>query len=239
MSNETAFKDKMTKEWEQILTINYILENASDGNEDNRSIWKNPYENFKGVFGREFDGKTISDLNIDTKIDIYGLPVSDLKPLQKFNKIKELYIGCTNVKELDDIFYHTELEKLCCYNTPIQKINSLENLTKLKILCISKTNIENISSLSKLSELRKISLYKTKIKDLSPLRNLRNLEKVNFNFTRVSSLEPLYNLRKLKEVHCFSTNVSEQEVNKLKKILPKCKVYKEYEEPEGNYDDFA
>jgi len=86
------------------------------------------------------------------------------------------------------------------------------------------TKISDLSALADLKNLEKLYLNNTQGSDLSPLADLKNLEWLILIDTQVIDLSPLADLKNLNYLYIDNTKVSEEEIQKLKKALPKLEV---------------
>ena len=240
---EKEYWETLDEEWQKLLYINFIFETTIDEKQKGKyNFWTTPFENYENLFGdTKLDSKLNSGKIIEnlTKVDVYGTKITDIKPLEYLNNLKEFYCGSTNIMNLNSLSKTPNLEKLCCYNTSVVDITPLVGLLKLKRLCVSKSNISDISPLKYLVKLQKLSIYKTNVFDLSPLTEHVSLVKLNISFTPVAKLKALYNLHNLRELHCYQTKASAFEIQQVKMNLPNCNVINDYEVPETEYDDFA
>jgi len=60
---------------------------------------------------------------------------------------------------------------------------------------------------------------------LTPLAGLKNLEHLEFSNTPVSDVTPLAGLANLAALSLSDTQVSEEDIEKLKQVMPNCVVY--------------
>lgn len=166
-----------------------------------------------------------------------------------YQKLKELYLANNQIKDIDPIFKLTNLEVLSIEYNTIQKIdgieqlkklryinlsgcgirigfNSLASLTKLTELNVAGNNISNIKPFTAIKTLRHLNLTDNKVKDLSGIENLENLEELYLTQNRVTDITPLMKLKKLKIL--YMDNLKEEDLKKLRKALPDCRVNDSY-----------
>ena len=69
-----------------------------------------------------------------------------------------------------------------------------------------------------------LALIETPVSDLTPLANLTNLKILELGQTQVTDLSPLANLTKLTWVDLSDTETTDEEVAKLQKAFPNCRI---------------
>jgi len=89
---------------------------------------------------------------------------------------------------------------------------------------LSNTQVSDLSPLENLTNLEQLFLLNTPISEVSPLAKLTRLKTLDLGHTQVTDLSPLANLTKLKTLWLNDTNVTDEEVAKLQKALPNCRI---------------
>lgn len=97
-------------------------------------------------------------------------------------------------------------------------------LSDVRVIGVVDSTISDLSPFVKLTELRGIMLDGTPVTDLSPLAKLKKLEGLFINRTKVTDLSPLRTLSKLSLLRVAGTPVSDEEIAKLQKALPECRI---------------
>ena len=148
------------------------------------------------------DISALSGLTNLTRLSLYrNTEVTDLSPLSKMLRLKELSIQETLVSDLSPLSGLTNLSRLEASNTPISDISVLSNLSNLTWLKLESVKISDISALSDLTQLTVLLLQSTLVSDISPVSNLTELVELNLNHTLVSDLSPVSNLTNLDILH--------------------------------------
>ena len=140
-----------------------------------------------------------------------------------FNKIKDWFLVTQGLEILKvSVFYKYFLLAPygVIFNTEDYKDQILS--TEISLPC---NNIEDISPLAQLPHLTWVNLHKNNIKDLKPLKNLVNLESVNLSYNNIRDIRPLFDLNKLNYVNLVGNKNSFDQISKLNKKLPNCKIY--------------
>ena len=83
----------------------------------------------------------------------------------------------------------------------------------------------DIKLLAKLTKLEKLIITGNKITDLKPLVGLTELQALDLRRNKITDLSPLAELKQLKEVSLYANYITMEEVTKLEKALPKCKIF--------------
>jgi internalin A len=122
------------------------------------------------------------------------------------------------------VLYDYKTEKLYLDYNNISDISLLKNLTDLKYLSIQGNNISDLSPLRNLN-LRHLNLSNNNITDISPLKNLLNLEELDLSNNNITDISSLKNLKKLEHLNLMYNPIKKEDIRKLEKVLPKCKIY--------------
>ena len=86
-------------------------------------------------------------------------------------------------------------------------------------------NISDISILCNLKNLTNLSLWGNEIEDISTLSQLTNLNKLSIDNNNINDISPLYGLTNITEIDITGNQISEDQIAKLKEILPNCWFY--------------
>ena len=79
------------------------------------------------------------------------------------------------------------------------------------------------------ANLKTISFKGNNIKNISPLVHLSSLKKLILDKTAVDNILPLSKLKELKYLSVCYTKVTESQIKELKKSLPECDIYHDFE----------
>ncbi|MCE9547089.1 MAG: hypothetical protein K8T25_16565 [Planctomycetia bacterium] len=112
------------------------------------------------------------------------------------------------------------------YGKKVNDLSPLAELNDLEQLRLSSTNVSDLSPLAGLKNLYEVDLDETKVSDLSPLAGLKSLERIHLDYTKVGDLSPLAGLKKLFDLSLVKAEVTEEQVQRLHKALPKCKIFR-------------
>ena len=174
----------------------------------------------------------------------------DLSPLKKIDNLNSLSLERVQIKDLRPLNNHTNLQNLSLIGSSISNLKTIKNLNNLEMLDLTKTNIVDITPLKYLTSLKRLGLGQTRVSNLDSLCELVNLWDLNLSETRIgngdlyalnklpnlsflylratqiSSLEPLKGCRKLSMLSIEDcTNIKDEQIEELKKILPKLIIY--------------
>jgi Leucine-rich repeat (LRR) protein len=122
---------------------------------------------------------------------------------EDFDKIKSIY------------FRHSTLDD-------ISIVSKMRNLESFDIADAEK--VSDLSPLKGHTKLKRLLVQENSISDISVLTNLTELEEVHLGRNPIEDISPLLGLKKLKVIDIRTTKVSLQNVEKLMKALPNCKI---------------
>lgn len=182
-------------------------------------VWKQAFSKQLNESSRE----GMHQLVEKQSLQITGLALADLSPLNEFVRLTQLHLAgtaITSITAMDNIMH---LVSLHVTNGPLKNIESLDRFSHLKELDISNTAVEDLGPLSALTTLQKINCAGTQVKRLDPLKNLKELEILDCSNTLVSKLDPVISLP-LSSLKCFNTKISVKQVEKFRKANPVCEV---------------
>lgn len=181
----------------------------------------------------------IYDKNLETAIRFECGKLSETLTLEDFQKVTELDLRNSDIKDLQGIQFLTNLKELDLAGNNLKNIGNLKNLTSLQILKLNENNIEDIQALNYLTNLEQLDLYANKISDLSPLaelvklkelgvmenkvedvsclKGLLNLETLVLQNNEISDITSLGNLVNLKELYLGSNKI--KDISALKNLV--------------------
>lgn len=184
------------------------------------------------AFGDSYLGKHFSDAEMQCLKNLTSTryllldytKVSDLSPLVNSTKMVTLGFSGTQVSDLSSLVGMHGLEFLMLDRTQVCDLRPLATLTKLYKLHLGGTPVSDLSPLTELTSLGELYIQEMKVKNLSPLAKLHSLTRLDFSDTQVSDLSPLSGLTNLQVLFLRNTPVSNEQVTKLQKALPNCKI---------------
>ena len=136
--------------------------------------------------------------------------ISDLSPLIRLTKMREIYFNDTHVADLSPLSGLRDLEVINASQTRISSLAPLAGLTKLRKLDTIHSDISDLSPLAGLTNLTRLLLYDCKATDLSPLKGLTKLRWLGFPHTNnISDFSPLSGLTELRHLDLFHTEISD------------------------------
>lgn len=167
----------------------------------------------------------LRNLTLLKELIITHAPVSDLTPLEDLSNLRMLSLTKTNVTDISTIARFKKLKQLNIHADHDFDLTPLQNLHELEDLDLEGTPITDLSPLAELKNLRRLDLLETAVKDLSPLAEVKNLRWLELQGSKVEDVSPLANLTNLEEVNLAKTPVSQEQVDTLRKALPKCSIF--------------
>lgn len=144
-------------------------------------------------------------------LDISGLALLDLSPLEALRNLKYVNISNTQITQLGPISNVTFLEHLDVSNTPTSDIQFIKYSDRLKHLDISNTKIEDISELVNLKTVRSLKADNTPIMNFSVLNefdSLISLSLVESGFNNAENIKDLIKLQDLNLSRNYLINFS-------------------------------
>lgn len=153
------------------------------------------------------DLEPLSKLTRLREVNISGTIVTDLVPLRNLTRLEVLKCGNTKISDLQPLRYAVSLKEIIAGNCRITDLSPLRNFPQLTRLEIPFTSVKNIDVLRNLTKLRELYLDNTWINDISPLSSLNNLENLDISSTTVNNLSPLKGLENLQTIHLEQTPV--------------------------------
>lgn len=124
-------------------------------------------------------------------------------------------------KELDN----NSLKILSANNNSINDISHITSFKNIEELYISCNNIKNIDALASLKHLKTLVISSNAIEDIYMLSKIKTLENLDLSCNKkLKNITPLTKLKSLKLLCISETSISKNDILKLKKSLPYCKV---------------
>ena len=136
----------------------------------------------------------------------------------------DLDLSFTQVSDLSVLEKLPSLQYLDLSGTPVSDLSVLEKLTSLQSLSLSGTQVSDLSGLEKLPSLQYLDLSGTPVSDLSVLEKLTSLQVLELSGTPVSDLSVLEKLTSLQVLDLSGTPVSAEEIDALRRALPRTSV---------------
>jgi hypothetical protein len=165
------------------------------------------------------DLPTIEDLNLS------GTKVTDLSPLAKLTQMRRLSLLAAPVRDIAPLANLVDLESLSLENTQVADIAPLATLVKLEDLSLAGTPVNDLSALAGMTRLTELKLFFcSNVQDVEPLTGLTKLGYLDLSDTKVANIEPLTNLKSLGFLSLSRTAVPPDETQKLRGLLPKCRI---------------
>ncbi|TAH21617.1 MAG: hypothetical protein EAZ08_02615 [Cytophagales bacterium] len=250
-NNQVRYVEINLNQAQKELKIASIYTSKVNEEEELKSWWATLSEDWKSIFGTYVSlPDTVSMAHIKNiltleRIDISNYrTVSDLEPLNRLTKLKEVNIAgtqasnllplrnlanleilnCsgTEINSLEALKYAINLKEIYCQNTQITNLEPLRNLSKLDKLYFFNTPVNSLEPIANLIALRELRGEKTKISDLQPISELKNLNFLDIPNTAVKDLSPLANLTQLERLDFSNTAVANlnglQGLKKLKLV---------------------
>ena len=131
----------------------------------------------------------------------------------------------TQANDLTPLAGLKNLRWLAIRGTPVSDLTLLARLTGLKELELEYTQVSDLTPLAKLASLEVLFLSNTQVSDITPLAKLTSLQELYLDGTPVSDITPLATLTSLRELYLEGTPVREEQVEELRRALPKCEIF--------------
>ena len=135
--------------------------------------------------------------------------------------------GERTAPEWRDTGYTSRVVGAFLFGTKAQQVSDLSLLSEFKNLegaSLMCTKVSDLSPLRELTQLQHLAVDETQVSDLSPLAKLTNLKTLGLVGTQVSDVSTLHGLKSLQAVALMGTRVSDEQVERLQKALPDCKI---------------
>ncbi len=147
------------------------------------------------------DYQDITELNLD------GVEIDNLSPLQAMPQLESLDLSFTNVTDLDPLNTLKGLKELLLTKTPVVELSPLRALENLQTLSLAQTELADLRPLGGLPGLVTLSLRNTPISDITALAALEKLESLDLSATEVADISALAGLKMLRELSLKGTQV--------------------------------
>jgi Leucine-rich repeat (LRR) protein len=192
----------------QDLKIASIYTTKLSRDEELLEWWEILNPDWKIYFTKRFDLDPQDSIKIDQlyrfveidSLDISGLNLSDLSPLEALRNLKFVNLSNTKISKLGPISNVTFLEHLDISNTSTSDIQFIKYSDRLKYLDISNTQIEDISELANLKAIRSLKANKTPVMSFEVLNEFKNLETLSLVENGFNNAENIKELVKLEEL---------------------------------------
>ena len=171
------------------------------------------------------DLSPLADLPDLVQLSILSTQVSDLKPLSGLTNLESLFIGNSNISDVTPISGLNKLNSLRFYSSKISDITPLASLNNLTSLSLYSSQVTDLSPLGELDSVVELDLPFTKVTDLKPLLKMKKLDKLILQSSPVTDLDSLEKLAaKLSKIDVTNTKLPPEEVDRIRKLYPKCKL---------------
>lgn len=170
----------------------------------------------------------LSPLSTSTNLEelrLTGAPVEYLSGLENMANLRTLCLAFTTVRDLRPLTGLRKLENLSLFHTNVSDLTSLADIAELESLDLSDTFVHHLSPLVNFTQLRHLSLDRTPVRDVKPLARLSQLTDLSLCGTPVTNVMPLERLTNLRTLYLVNTDVCNDQVAKLKAVLPFCKIF--------------
>ena len=198
---------------------------------ENLGWWKGLNKAWQEVFLASVGVKGVPDklqlqqiANIDSLGFSENFSISELTPVQKLSRLRNLSFTGTTVNSLEPLRNMVTLVSLHCGKNPITDLAPVAELPKLSDLDFSNSQVEELMPIQNMKQLESLKFSGTLVKRLKYLANLTGLKILELYNTKVSSLDELEGMRKLESLKIFNTKISSKRVEKFKMTHPKCEV---------------
>ncbi|WP_282031821.1 leucine-rich repeat protein [Winogradskyella eximia] len=150
----------------------------------------------------------IDDNNNVTSINLFNVPLKNLKLFAKFEKLIELRIKKSEITKIEFLDTLVNLQVLNISNSEIKKIENIDNLINLKEIRLNDNFILKLENLESLVNLEILSLKDNEIPKIENLEYLIKLKSLNLSFNDISKLEKIDNLIKVSYLDLTANNIS-------------------------------
>ena len=165
-------------------------------------------------FGENYSVRTDTERILASKPTVGGM-IEDASMLRY----------CTDVKYLD-----------LGHNDDLADLSFVSSMPELEVLIIAMTGVTDISPLRSCPKLEYLELNSTNIADLQPLENLTGLHHLNIAACpNIKDITPLYGLTALERLWIGrDTPVPAEQAQRMKELVPGCKVNTTADDPHGD-----
>lgn len=165
-------------------------------------------------FGENYSVRTDAERILASKPTVGGM-IYDASVLKYCTEIKYLDLG---------------------HNDELSDLSFAAHMPKLEVLIIAMTGITDLSPLRSCPELEYLELNSTYISDLTPLENSVGLHHLNIaGCPNIRDITPLYGLTNLERLWIgIDTPVPADQVQKMRELVPGCKINTTADDPHGD-----
>jgi len=136
--------------------------------------------------------------------------ISDIKGLQKYTELKELYLDMNHISEIEGLDNFVNLEVLSLRNNRyITEIKGLDKLTKLRVLRLDGNSIDKIKGLDNLKNLEVLWLGFNRITEINGLDKLLYLQDLRFESNIIGEIKNIEHLKHLKDLRFYGNKIKE------------------------------
>ncbi len=162
--------------------------------------WKNVFADF--MKRNTLDAARYTTVN---EINLEGLPIINLEPLEFFPDLRQLNISSTRIRDL----------------------RPLTNVPRLEMFYADFGEFEDLGPLAQLTELREVDVTCSlaHLTDISALSECRKLEKVYLAHSPITSIKPLFELPSLELLSVTNTEIPEEELESFRELHPTCVIW--------------
>ena len=237
-------------EWKELLNETAVSLNPIQADMD-KLFYKVDYLNFKNTAISSLEPiaplVNLTSINADNSIlvSLYGAAklekmqsiramrtkIVSLNGVENLKHLRELRCAYNNISSLKPLENLPALTHLDIRGTKVTSLAPISHLSSLEQLLISNLNITVLGDIKSLTGLETIFCDQTRIDTLGELSRMKNLKTLNITKTNIRSLAPLDELKKLEKLYCMTTPLSKKEINRFKKLHPKCQVYSNFDKP--------
>jgi Leucine-rich repeat (LRR) protein len=150
--------------------------------------------------------------------------ITSLSGLEHCINLQDLSCSGTQITSLSGLENCVNLRDLYCQYTQITSLVGLENCVNLQNLYCSNTQITSLAGLENCVNLQNLYCSNTQITSLAGLKNCENLKILDCSVTEIYSLSGIENCLNLQYLDCRETNITEEEIDRIKKLLPQCQI---------------
>ena len=166
------------------------------------------------ITGADDDVLTPDEISNITRINVnYESEIKNLKGIEHFTALKELYCSSTGIMTLD-VSKNKQLEYLSCYNTGITTLD-VSNNKQLEYLSCYITGITTLD-VSKNEQLKELRCHSTGITTLDVSKN-EQLTWLSCNNTDITTLDISKN-EQLAQLYCYDTGITTLDVSKNEQL---------------------
>jgi internalin A len=133
----------------------------------------------------------------------------DLSPLSSLSGIQILHLGGNEISNLSSLSSLSGIQTLRLGGNQISDLSALSSLSGIKRLDLSHNQVSDLSALSSLSGIQILGLSHNQVSDLSPLSSLSGIQILDLSHNQVSDLSPLSCLLRIQELRLTYNQISD------------------------------